>query len=321
VVLISPDEEAEEEEEESEAEGVEEAEEEAEETGRDEISSEALLWEVLDGIDEEIRNLDEEMKQLTKQTDAIREMVYKKLESKEVPPELEKPGEFRKLLDKLNSHMGKTIEYIVRVEKTRKKLEYVPWDELVAESMNPEALEGREVPLHPQQPPVNVTVSPPAQAQAPSVQRPGYWYYKAEKEKAKAMVLIQKMRMEQPTAVTTQHVTDIIQFGRQLQPALNKIKKWIPGALAYVQVFQNDHLFFLLHEECATFISQLLSSLESFVGACIEYRKNLLGGRKLGMARSIAKILESMAVAPQVFTRQPFSKEGFKLGKKGFQQR
>lgn len=291
-----------------------------EEVDEEVLSIEDLLLKILGDINGQIKKLDDETKELTAASDEIRNMVYKKLEKGQLPPELEEPEEFRNALDKLHRSLGKTIDYVLRVEKSRKYIEkQVPYDELLAQ-FKPSESEGRPGEAKP--PPVNVTVTPPPNT--PSVtqpQRPGFWWARSEIKKAQIYAELERAKLKERTVVTTKTVTDIVEFGRQLMPAFNKIKKWIPGALALVRQFQNESLYFVLHEECATYLSQTLGALESWVGACVEYRKNLLEGRKLGMARAIAKIAEAQSYAPTIQAGGAFSKEGFKMGKKGFEEK
>jgi len=285
-----------------------------------ELSIEDLLFKILQDINEQIEKLDNETEALNTASDEIRSMIYKKLEKGELPPELKDPEKFRNALDKLHSSLGKTIDYVIRVEKSRKYIEkQVPYDELLAQ-FAPLESEGAGEAKHSQ--PVNVTVTPPPNT--PSVsqpQRPGFWWARAETKKAQIYAELERAKLKDRTVVTTKTVTDIVEFGRQLIPAFNKVKKWIPGALALVRQFHDESLYFVLHEECATYLSQTLGALESWVGACVEYRKNLLEGRKLGMARAIAKIAEAQSYAPTIQAGGQFSKEGFKMGKKGFESR
>jgi len=292
----------------------------------EELTLEQILYHILQDIDKQIGVFDEEMKEVEKAAQAITKMVYAPLKKGQVPPELVHPGKFRKNLDKLHGGLGKTIDYIVRVEKSRKMIERIPIQQLASalSEIEPETVTepSTQSPSSPSSP-INVTVTNPGGGPTtPSVQKPGFWWAYAERKKAEVWAKVEFEKMKGQTVVTTKQVVDIVQFGRQLIPAFNKVKKWIPSALALIRQFKNDSLYFMLHEEIGTYLSQTLGSLVSFVGACIEYRKNLLEGRKLGMARAIAKIAEAQSFAPTIHTGgAPFSPSGFKIDKKGFKPR
>lgn len=278
----------------------------------EEITLEELLFRFVNDINKQVEKADQELEALNESADQVREMVYAPLESGKLPPELEKPDEFRQHIDKLHNGVGKTIDYVIRLEKTRKKIErYIPREELIS----PETEE--EKPPAPSPQPISVSVG----GQQQPVQVQGFWAARAEIKKAQIAAQLEREKMRTNPVVTTKEVLDIVEFGRQLLPALNKLKKWIPCALAQVRQFKNDHLYFILHQEVATFVSQTLGSLISFVGACIEYRKNLLQGRKLGMARSIARIAEAQSYGPKIFPGGAYSDKGFQLDKKGFRER
>lgn len=282
-----------------------------------ELGLEDLLLAILDDIDKQIAACGTEMEETLNVVKSIMEMVYKDLEPGEVPPELANPQKFRMLLANLSKGLGKAIDYVVRVEKARKKLgEYLPYDEVLAQTIatSGEPAEERQ-PKEPQTP-VNVNVS--STPQSTPVVKPGFFWARAEIKKAQIWAEIERMRMAEQPIVTTKKITDVVEFGRQLLPAINKLKRRIPGAVAHIKVFKNDQLYFLLHEEFATYCDQVFGALVAFVGACIEYRKNLLQGRKLGMARAIARIAEAQSYSPKIMTGATVAQRGFKVDGKGF---
>lgn len=295
----------------------EEAEEEKEEE-EEEVSLGGILLYIINDLNTQIKIVDDDLDEINGIANKIREMLYKPVEKGKIPEELNNPKEFMLLLDSLSVALGDAVDYVLRVEKTRRQIEYLPYDELLAE-VRPQDEES--APRGRPQSPINVTVAQPPASATPPTSQPyqGYWASRAEIQKAKIWAEVQKQKMKKSeTVVTTQQITDIVQFGRQLLPAFNAIKQRIPGAVAHVECFNNDNVCFLLHEEIKTFTSQTLEALVAFVTACKRYRKNLLEGRKLGMARAIAKIAEAESYGTKITTSAVTSKKGFGLTKVGF---
>jgi len=283
--------------------------------GSTEITIEDLLYKVMNDIDKQIDKLNIDTKSLINASKKIKRMIYAPLKPGEIPPELKQSDVFRNAIDVCHHSVGKIVDYVIRVERTRKYLRETRISELRDLLEESEEDEGKKR----EGQPINVSVSQP---QAPSVERPGFFWAHAEIKKAEIAAKLERERMaqQQLPVVTTQQVEDIMNFGRQMPSAFNQVKQWLPSALALVRVFKNDdHLFFLLHEEVATYLSQTLGTLVAFAEAAVEYRKTLLEGRKLGMARAIAKIAEAQSYAPQITSGGKFSETGFKAGKEGFE--
>jgi hypothetical protein len=291
--------------------------EEKNEGGKTEVSFEQILYEEFQAMDKQLAGLDTHKVDLATAVQNVTDIIYKKIKKDEVTGTITPPGEFadsenfRNKLDGLYQYLGEALDYVVRLEKQRGT---VFQEEQQSES------ERKALPPSP----VNVTFAQPATPQAPTAeqqpQRFGFfaWRDSMAKMKYNEKLMEQQNSAQQPVVATTK-IVDVVEFGRQLQPAFNKIKLWLTGSLAQVRAYQNEHIYTVLHEELAMYFGQTIGALIIFVNARIEYRRSLIEGRKLALVRSMARIAEARSMTPQIQTGGTFAEKGFKLSKDGFQ--
>lgn len=292
--------------------------EEKNEGGETEVSFEQILYEEFQAMDKQLAGLDIHKVDLATAVQEVTNIIYKKIEKDEATGKVTPPAEFsdsenfRNKLDGLYQYLGEALDYVVRLEKQR--------GTVFQEEQQSE--EPKELPPSP----VNLTFTQPAVPQAPTAeqqpQRFGFFAWRDAVDKRKqAERLQEQLNSAQQPVVATTKIVDVVEFGRQLQPAFNKIKVWLAGSLAQVRQYQNEHIYTVLHEELATYFGQTVGALITFVNARIEYRRSLIEGRKLALVRSMARIAEARSMAPQIQTGGTFAQKGFKLGKQGFEEK
>jgi len=282
-----------------------------------EVSFEKILYEEFKAMDEQIEDLKTEAENLNKAVNEVTSIIYAPITFDETtkkpikPGEFEDPENFRNKLDALHVYLGKSLDYVVRLEKQRGTI----FQEQESES------ERKETPSSP----VSVTFAPP-QSQPPTVpsepEKFGLFRYLDRKEERKfqEQQLEIQQSQQQPIVATTK-IVDVVEFGRQLQPAFNKIKKWLTGTLAEIRHFPDKHIYVVRHEELAMYFGQTVGALVTFVSARIEYRRTLIEGRKLALIRNIARIAEAQSLTPSVQVGGTFASKGFKLSKDGFSEK
>jgi hypothetical protein len=278
-----------------------------------EVSFEKILYEEFKAMDKQIAELQTEATALDVAVLAVTSIIYAPITFDEKTKKPIKPGEFedsenfRNTLDALHVYLGKSLDYVVRLEKQRGTIFQEQESELPSER--------KETPS-----PVNVTFG---QQQPPTVpsepEKFGLFRYLDRKEERKfqEQQLEIQQSQQQPIVATTK-IVDVVEFGRQLQPAFNKIKKWLTGTLAEIRHFPDEHIYIVRHEELAMYFGQTVGALVTFVSARIEYRRTLIEGRKLALIRNIARIAEAQSLTPSVQVGGTFASKGFKLSKDGF---
>ena len=291
-----------------------------EEKGEDELTFQKILCEELHHMNDELANLDEEAKELAAVVQGVTDIIYTPVTNDAngkviVPGEFKDPQTFRTKLDALYPHLGKALDYVVRLEKQRATM----FQQDQEQSELPSERKESQPPS-----PVNVTVSspqPPVSTPA-EPQRLGFFALILERDKIKQQQKLIELQnsLQQPIVATTK-IIDVVEFGRQLQPAFNKIKKWFIGTLAELRHYPNEHIYFVRHEELATYFGQTVGALITFVCARLEYRRTLIEGRKLGLIRSLARIAEAEEFAPKVQVSGTYSEKGYALGREGFTER
>jgi transposase len=70
----------------------------------------------------------------------------------------------------------------------------------------------------------------------------------------------------------------VLEFGRQLIPAISKVREWFPGTLAELEFFK--HRYFIRHQELQTFLGQTLTTLSTFLSAYVEYKKSVIDSKR-----------------------------------------
>jgi len=279
-----------------------------------------VLYEAFLELDTEKAKLDEEKATLEKIAAEIRAIIYKPIKHNtdgtfEIPGEFKDPEGFRKKLDAISNFAGHALDYVIRLEKTRLKYNF-PMGE------TPEQLTGapepEEQPQKPQQP-VNVNVAQP-------VQKSGFWdsrIAKVQFEAYKLQLEAEKEANKHPI-VSSEKVGDVLEFGRQIIPAINRVKAWLPGAIAGFRFFKTEERYFVRHEELATYLGQALgTTLTAFVSAYVEYKKSVVDGRKVSLTKSFARIVEAQSggLAPLVQKGGTFMAKGAEMGPGGFRER
>jgi len=279
-----------------------------------------VLYEAFLELDTEKAKLDEEKAALEKIAAEIRAIIYKPIKHNtdgtfEIPGEFKDPEGFRKKLDAISNFAGHALDYVIRLEKTRLKYNF-PMGE------TPEQLTGapepEEQPQKPQQP-VNVNVAQP-------VQKSGFWdsrIAKVQFEAYKLQLEAEKEANKHPI-VSSEKVGDVLEFGRQIIPAINRVKAWLPGAIAGFRFFKTEERYFVRHEELATYLGQALgTTLTAFVSAYVEYKKSVVDGRKVSLTKSFARIVEAQSggLAPLVQKGGTFMAKGAEMGPGGFRER
>lgn len=284
-----------------------------------ELTFEKLLYDEFQDLNKQLAELKEEAKEFQSTLDEVKDIIYCPSTSSDdkqtVPKEFEDPENFRKKLDNLHKYVGTAIDYVLKLEKQRP----APPIEQILEPKSKE--EESERPMLPVPAPINLTLSQASPVTAASSpQKFGLFAFLDEREKRKmAEKALQIQDQQQQPVVSTTKIVDVVEYGRQLQPAFNTIKKWFFGTLAEVQTYPDKYIYFIRHEELAVFLGQTLGSLDTWVSACLTYRKNLIEGRKLGLWRAVAKIAEAQSMAPQIQTGGTFMPHGLKLSKEGFE--
>ena len=281
-----------------------------------------VLYEAFLELEHEKQKLNEEKDRLDDVAQEIRDIIYapikKDSQGKLIPPkEFSDPEGFRNKLDTISDFVGQALDYVIRLEKARNKYNF-PMGE------TPEQLTGAPEPENqaqsPQQP-VNVNVSQPQPQQ-----KSGFWDTRIAKIQFKAYQLqldAEKNASKHPI-VSEEKVGDVLEFGRQLIPAINRVKAWFPGVIASFRFFQNENRYFVRHQELATYLGQMLGTLSSFVSAYVEYKKSVIDGRKVSLTKSFARIVEAQSggMAPPIVQKGgTFMSKGAELGPGGFKQR
>jgi hypothetical protein len=284
-----------------------------------EVSLEQILSQEFKAMDAQLSGLETHKAELTTAVKEVTDIIYKEIvqdeDKKTVPPgEFSDPETFRNKLDGLYQYLGEALDYVVRLEKQRGMV--------FQEEQHEQEVERKEALPSP----VNVTFSPPAVSQPLPVdqqkQRFGLFALldNMAARKYNEKLIEQQNSVQQPIVATTK-IVDVVEFGRQLQPAFNKIKVWLFGSLAQIRHYQNEHIYIVLHEELATYFGETIGALITFVNARVEYRRSLIEGRKLALVRAMARIAEARSMAPQVQVGGTFAQKGFKLSKDGFTER
>jgi len=279
-----------------------------------------VLYEAFLELELEKQKLDQEKASLEKIAAEIRAIIYKPIKHNdngtfEIPGEFKDPEGFRKKLDAISNFAGHALDYVIRLEKTRLKYNF-PMGE------TPEQLTGVPEVEEPQpkpQQPVNVNVAQP-------VQKSGFWdsrIAKVQFEAYKLQLEAEKEANKHPI-VSSEKVGDVLEFGRQIIPAINRVKAWLPGAIAGFRFFKTEERYFVRHEELATYLGQALgTTLTAFVSAYVEYKKSVIDGRKVSLTKSFARIVEAQSggMAPLVQKGGTFMGKGAELGPGGFKER
>jgi hypothetical protein len=312
------------EEEEKEGEGESQEPVEPQEPEEEEKELADVLYEAFLQLEDEKNKLDEEKERLNKAADEIRTIIYAPIQKDAkgvvVPPdEFVHTDAFLKKLDVISEFVGQALDYVIRLEKLRKKYNF-PMGETPEQMTGvPEDEETPSSQPNNQQQPINVTVAQP--------QRPvkgGFFDWRI----AKLQLKMQEEKLEAEAAGNKQPVTaaervgDVLEFGRQLIPAINRVKAWFPGVLAGFKFFTSEHRYFIRHQELQTFLGQTLGTLSSFVSAYVEYKKSVIDGRKVSLTKSFARIVEAQGGAgTSVQYGGTFMRKGAELGPHGFQER
>ena len=261
--------------------------------------------------------LEKEAAEFTKKIDELRKYIYTPLDTStpdEKPLEFREIEKFRTLLDRLCTGIGQSLEYVRLIEKSRK---YPPAPEAMLSSV-PETSE--ETPkTEPAPPPVNVSV---ASGKTGGVGLGG-WLAAREQRKMLEQWLAAQEIVTQPS-VSEEKIHDIVEYGKQLLPAINLVKGWIPGALSRIKHQPGPHLYWVLHEQLAKHLSQYFGTLEAFCGAYVQFQKGIIDGRKIALVKALARIAEaqSMGGGPGMIQRGGvLMAKGAKLGPQGFSER
>jgi len=283
-----------------------------------------VLYEAFLQLEDEKNKLDKEKESLNKAADEIRHIIYAPIQKDAkgvvVPPdEFVHTDAFLRKLDVISEFVGQALDYVIRLEKVRKKYNF-PMGETPEQMTGvPEEVETPPQPNQSQQP-INVTVAQP--------QRPvkgGFFDWRI----AKLQLKMEEERLEAEAAGNKQPVTaaervgDVLEFGRQLIPAINKVKAWFPGVLAGFKFFTSEHRYFIRHQELQTFLGQTLGTLSSFVSAYVEYKKSVIDGRKVSLTKSFARIVEAQGGGglSSIQHGGTYMAKGAELGPHGFQAR
>jgi hypothetical protein len=285
-----------------------------------EVSFEQILYEEFQAMDAQLTGLDDHKAELAAAVKEVTDIIYKKIEVDAKGKVVDPPGEFadtedfRNKLDGLYQYLGEALDYVVRLEKQRGAVF------LQEETHESEQKEGPPSPVNVTFAQQSAPAAPPNAEQQP--QRFGFFAWRSQiaAMKHNDRIAEQESAVQQPVVATTK-IVDVVEFGRQLQPAFNKIKDWLAGSLAQIRHYKNQYIYVLLHEELATYFGEIVGALIVFVNARLEYRRGLIEGRKLALVRSMARIAEAQSMAPNVQVGGTFAEKGFKLSKDGFSEK
>lgn len=115
----------------------------------------------------------------------------------------------------------------------------------------------------------------------------GLWYYKAAKEIAKASTAQKEFALT-PQISTSKQVVDILDFGRQLIPELNRVQEFYQRSLHRIECGFDDAVTRgQLSDELRKHLNKLSGIIRSFARTITEYRTELIGERKKEVAEAI----------------------------------
>jgi len=292
-----------------------------------EITMADVVYRAYMEFEEAKKNLETNYGEITGHVDKLREILYKPFsllknkddDAKEnnQPGEFKDPQNFRTLLDALAKGIGQALEYVRMMEKAKKKISA---EDLLQQLQDylPEGIASQpEQPVIPEKP-INVTVDSGKKGGV------GLGGYLAARENRKMVeAYLESTQQTEPPAVTEKSVMDIIEYGKQLLPAINKVKGWFQKALARVTLFPNDRKqYWLLHEDLGTFLSKFFGTLESFISAYVQYQKGVIDGRKVTMAKALSRIAETQGMPGGAIQQGGvMMQHGAELGRRGFTER
>jgi hypothetical protein len=281
-----------------------------------------VVYEAYLKFDTDRKQLDADAVLMTEEIDEIREMIYppQSLKANATKPAwLEKSDVFKTHLDHLAKGIGQALEYVRMMEKTKKN---VTPDSILAQ-VQPESVEDEErsAPVQMPQQPVNVFSGNMKGGGG------GLGGFLAARENRKMVELyLQSQKTVESPVVTVEQVQDIVDYGKQLLPAINQVKNWLPGTLAECALFPDvPTLWWVFNEELSCHLGKYFGTLEAFCKAYTQYLKGVIDGRSVSMAKSLARIAEAQSMGggggASVQKGGTFMSKGAELAASGFQAR
>ena len=186
----------------------------------------------------------------------------------------DKPQDFLKALDSLSEEIGHAYHMVQAIELKRLGLEKPP-------PMPTLPTPSKEAPS-----PSQVIVQGQPQTAG------GFWNYMGTRQLAAAWkrYLDRQDGLLKPEITTGREVVDFSEFGRQLIPEFNEVQDNFQQCIDHIYFFDDKSTRERLRSDLRTHLSKLCGIIRAFCRTIAEYRKELIGERKLAAAQSIMSL-------------------------------
>ena len=272
----------------------------------EEVSTEEVMGKLFGKMDRLIVRLDEIPEKAEAKTKELLQM-FDDTKGLGIFAE-EKQADFFNKLQGLSEEAGHGYHTVLEVELARQRIAPMKPEEVFDMVGNvSKAIQ----PVQPQFAPAII------QPTAPSLGvLSGYWYYKASKETAKVMAEISNRQLNQPKIGTSEKVTVILDFPRQLQPEFNKIQDFYHNTLHTLYFFPDQQTVIIHQLELRKHLNKIVTIIRTFCKTIAEYRKEAILERQ----RMVAQAIIMLKMAEAANTRQPYisplSPPSYPLGSK-----
>jgi len=254
----------------------------------EELTTEQVISKLFGKMDRLLVRLDDIPKEAERKTKALLEM-FNDTRGLGIFAE-DKQAEFFTRLHSLSEEAGHGYHTVLEVELARQRIAPMKPEEVYDMVGNVSRA------VQPMQPATTPTIIQPS---APSLGvLSGYWYYKASKETAKVMAEMANRQQMQPKIGTSEKVTDILDFPRQLQPEFNKVQDFYHNTLHTLYFFHDEQTVIIHQLELQKHLNKLVHIIRTFCKTIAEYRKEAVLERQRMIAQSIVtlKMAESQAL-------------------------
>lgn len=164
----------------------------------------------------------------------------------------------------------------------------------------------------PTQPPQVLVQSTPAIPQLPGGM--GGWFQSRTKakseEKIHKMYLKERQEQLKPKITTEQEVIDILEFGRQLIPELNRLQLYFQQCLDHLHVYDDEETKAFFYGELRIHLNKLSTITQSFCRTVAEYRKSVLDQATMELTKGMTEVVvaQMLAMTGGITPRFPFSR-------------